>query len=77
MKPVKKIEMFTILDFTISKLFKSDLPVTGVSVFKVCQCSFPEPYGSGFWFVFFGVIVPITPHTQNITCNKVVGIYEI
>ena len=27
----------------------------------------PEPYGSGFWFVFFGVIVPITPHTQNIT----------
>ena len=26
----------------------------------------PEPYGSGFWFVFFGVIVPITPHTQNI-----------
>jgi len=24
-----------------------------------CRWFFPEPYGSGFWFVFFGVIVPI------------------
>jgi len=44
----------------------NEMQLTGVSVFKVYQCSFPEPYGSGFWFVFFGVIVPITPHTQNI-----------
>ena len=35
---------------------------------KCYQSVLPEPYGSGFWFVFFGVIVPITPHTQTITC---------
>ncbi len=33
------------------------------------QCFFPEPTGSGFRLFVLGVIVPIPPHTQNISSN--------
>jgi len=34
------------------------------------QCFCPEPSGSGFGLFVLGVIVPIPPHTPNITSNK-------
>jgi len=33
------------------------------------QCFCPEPSGSGFGLFVLGVIVPIPPHTPNISCN--------
>jgi len=36
---------------------------------RVGQWFYPEPSGSGFRLFVFGVIVPIPPHTQNISCH--------
>jgi hypothetical protein len=35
----------------------------------VSQWSLPEPTGSGFGLFVLGVIVPIPPHTQNISSS--------
>jgi len=71
--PIIKPEIQNIIAEKIIESYKLRKESKQLLEVKVCQCSFPEPYGSGFWFVFFGVIVPITPHTQNIRGNRIGG----